>query len=636
MIGVVAMTQPAPSSEPRNVGPYRVERLLGEGGIASTWLASDTRDGSVRAIKELQLLASAAGKQVELFERECAILKEITHQQIPRFIETIIERRAETMSLFLIQEFIDGRSLQQMLDAGVSFSAADTVAVMRSALAPLGYLHDRHPPLYHRDIKPSNILVRRDGTCVLIDFGAVREALADPKAGGSSVVGTFGYMAPEQFQARAFASTDLYALGAMSVHLVTGMEPARFEIRRLKPDFHGHLKTDPHLAAILDLLLEPAAEDRYRDVPALRKALDRWDQRFGGGETTEKRLKTLLERTFEAESAGKSKPSRSPSHRVESFQGVLAQSTFTGLPATPPPPVVTESAAAPPAVVPATPPALPAQPSSTVAQTADAAPAAVTAAPDTTPTSEPSAATAANDAPSETAATAEPTAALPSSAADAAASGDPAPTTGGGSTSIAPATPATGGGSSSLAPGSLPPGEIPKRPTGAVPALAARSSVPVVQRNAPASDLLKPGGHGAVVTGVVLLIAGLLLVAWSFIDPATFNDVGLRVSGGALAIWGLSLAAFPRRAAGKSSDSLKTQGSTAKANLQRIVKQKSAFGQLDWIVEYEYVAEDGLHYVNSMRLPNAKAAQKLAEEASRVEVRYLTWSPNVSMLIQRK
>jgi hypothetical protein len=147
---------------------------------------------------------------------------------------------------------------------------------------------------------------------------------------------------------------------------------------------------------------------------------------------------------------------------------------------------------------------------------------------------------------------------------------------------------------------------------------------------------VKPGGQGAVLTGILVLVAGLLPVVWSFIDPATFNDVGLRVVGGALTLWGLALALVPRRAAGKSSDALKTQGSTAKANLQRIVKQKSAFGQLDWIVEYEYVAEDGLHYVNSMRLPNAKAAQKLAEEASRVEVRYLTWSPDTSKLIQSK
>ncbi|MBU6160159.1 MAG: serine/threonine protein kinase [Myxococcales bacterium] len=597
------MTQPAQASEPRNVGPYRVESLLGEGGIASTWLATDTRDGTTRAIKELQLLASAAGKQVELFERECTILKDLTHQQIPRFIETIIERRAETMSLFLIQEFIDGRSLQQMLDADITFSAADTVAVMRSALAPLGYLHDRHPPLYHRDIKPSNILVRRDGTCVLIDFGAVREALADPKAGGSSVVGTFGYMAPEQFQARAFASTDLYALGAMAVHLVTGMEPARFEIRRLKPDFHGHLKTDPHLAAILDLLLEPAAEDRYRDVPALRKALDRWDHRFGGGETTEKRLKTLLERTFEAEDAGRSKPSKSPSHRLESFQGVLAQSTFTGLPVLPPSPVETEpTAPAAPVAEPATTSGL-----STGALTPTDDPAAATS--DSAPESAAApvaATTAAVDATAGTSAASESTAALSTSVAD------------------APVTP------------ELPPADLPKRPTGSSSTVAARTSVPVLQRNAPATDLMKPGGQGAVVTGVVLLVAGLLPIIWSFVDPATFNDAGLRVVGLSLTVWGLALALTPRRAAGKSSESLKTQGSSAKANLQRIVKQKSAFGHLDWIVEYEYVAEDGLHYVNSMRLPNARAAQKLAEEASRVEVRYLTWSPDTSMLIQRK
>ena len=624
------MTQPALASEPRHVGPYRVESLLGEGGIASTWLATDTRDGSTRAIKELQLLASAAGKQVELFERECTILKDLTHQQIPRFIETIIERRAETMSLFLIQEFIDGRSLQQMLDADITFSAADTVAVMRSALAPLGYLHDRHPPLYHRDIKPSNIMVRRDGTCVLIDFGAVREALADPKAGGSSVVGTFGYMAPEQFQARAFASTDLYALGAMSVHLVTGMEPARFEIRRLKPDFHGHLKTDPHLAAILDLLLEPAAEDRYRDVPALRKALDRWDHRFGGGETTEKRRKTLLERTFEAEDAGRSKPSKSPSHRADSFQGVLAQSTFTGLPAPTPQPVEIEPLAA--AAVSATAPGLSATPPMPIASATSSTPAAGATPPDTTPATETSPAAAATDTTTETDAATDPTTALPTSSPDAAANNDSAVITDSGSAT----TSSTDGESTSGVPGNISSAEIPKRPTGSSATVATRTSIPVVLRNAPATDLVKPGGQGAVLTGILLLVAGLLPVVWSFIDPATFNDVGLRVVGGALTLWGLALALVPRRAAGKSSDALKTQGSTARANLQRIVKQKSAFGQLDWIVEYEYVAEDGLHYVNSMRLPNARAAQKLAEETSRVEVRYLTWSPDTSKLIQSK
>jgi hypothetical protein len=260
---------------PGQIGPYQFERLIGEGGIARTWLG---RDGAGRelAIKELTLLQTRTPKQIELFERECAILKDLAHPQIPHFIDTLVERRSETLSLYLVQEFIDGRNLQQLLDAGVKFGPLEVAAVLRSCLIPLAYLHARTPPLLHRDLKPSNILVRRDGTCVLVDFGAVREAIVDQQSGGSSVVGTFGYMAPEQFQARAFASTDLYALGATAVHLLSGIEPARMEFRRLKPNFHSKIKADAHFVAILDLLLEPDAEDRYASVGSLLAALNRW------------------------------------------------------------------------------------------------------------------------------------------------------------------------------------------------------------------------------------------------------------------------------------------------------------------------------------------------------------------------
>jgi serine/threonine protein kinase len=258
------------------VGPYRILGLLGEGGAARTWVAS--RDGSDErfAIKELQLLKEVHSKQVQLFERECQVLQDLDHPQIPRFIETLIEERSETMSLFLVQECVAGLSLQQLIDAGLRITAVETVALMLSALQPLRYLHGRTPPLFHRDLKPSNLLLREDGQCVLIDFGAVREALLDPRAGGSSVVGTFGYMAPEQFHARAWAATDLYALGATSIHLLSGTEPARFQVRRLKPDFRLAVRVDDTLFGVLDRLLEPAAEDRYQTGDALRDELQTW------------------------------------------------------------------------------------------------------------------------------------------------------------------------------------------------------------------------------------------------------------------------------------------------------------------------------------------------------------------------
>ena len=257
----------------RTVGDYRLVRLLGEGGAAHTFVGEDSQTGRTHAVKELRLLKSSNPKQIELFERECSVLGEIDHPQIPHYVDAVVERRDETLSLFLVQELIEGQSLQQLFDTGHRFDANDVVAIMRSCLVPLGYLHDRQPPLFHRDIKPSNVIRRDDGTCVLVDFGAVREAVLDNQSGGgSSIVGTFG------FQARANAATDLYGLGATALHLLSGVEPARFPLHRLKPDIRAHLNTDPALAGILDRLLEPASEDRFQTAGELDAMLAEWQR----------------------------------------------------------------------------------------------------------------------------------------------------------------------------------------------------------------------------------------------------------------------------------------------------------------------------------------------------------------------
>ena len=258
------------------VGKYELLEVLGEGGMATTYLARQLTGGRPVAVKAIQLVKAKNRRQIEMFEREAEALRALRHPQIPTFYETMVGESDETITLYLIQEFVNGRSLQRRLDEDHKFSAAEAVEIMLSCLAPLEYLHKMSPPLYHRDIKPSNIITKSDGTCVLVDFGAVREALADPKVAGSSVVGTFGYMAPEQFQSRVCAGTDLYSLGATAVHLLSGKSPETIEVKRLKPNIHKHIDVDPHLAAILDLLMEPAAEDRYQSAISLRKALNRW------------------------------------------------------------------------------------------------------------------------------------------------------------------------------------------------------------------------------------------------------------------------------------------------------------------------------------------------------------------------
>ena len=109
----------------------------------------------------------------------------------------------------------------------------------------LDYLHTRTPSVVHRDIKPSNIVrAPNDGRCSLVDFGGVLDAAREK--GGSTIVGTFGYMAPEQLHGQAVPATDIYALGATIVALAGGIEPEDVPRKGLRMDLDKHLPSlDP-------------------------------------------------------------------------------------------------------------------------------------------------------------------------------------------------------------------------------------------------------------------------------------------------------------------------------------------------------------------------------------------------------
>ncbi len=100
----------------------------------------------------------------------------------------------------------------------------------------MGYLHQLNPPVLHRDIKPSNLILGEDEQVYLVDFGAVQDSAV--KEGGTfTVVGTYGYTAIEQFGGRAVTASDLYALGATLIHLLTGIAPADLPQKDLRIHF---------------------------------------------------------------------------------------------------------------------------------------------------------------------------------------------------------------------------------------------------------------------------------------------------------------------------------------------------------------------------------------------------------------
>lgn len=245
---------------------YHVIEKLGGGSQGETFLAEDQQRGRQVVLKRLVLKGAGDWNTVELFEQESALLRSLDHPAIPKYVDAFNEEGSYT----LVQEYFKGDNLKKKMEAGIGLDRARALDIADQMLKILDYLHHLNPPVVHRDIKPSNILVSNDGKVALIDFGVAQTCLPD-EVGGSTVVGTSGYMAPEQFMGRARPASDLYALGATIVHLLTGKDPIDIPVKHLRLDWHGLVSLPKRLVRWLDKLLAPDGEDRFAGA---REALD--------------------------------------------------------------------------------------------------------------------------------------------------------------------------------------------------------------------------------------------------------------------------------------------------------------------------------------------------------------------------
>src|SRR5579859_6182187 len=177
---------------------YRIVRLLGRGSFGHTYEAERLADGTHVAVKQLALGAVGDWKILDLFERETRVLSELTHPSIPRYLEHFSIDQAGAKSFYLVQGLVAGRSLAERVVSGWRPDEAEVKRIAVAVLDILSYLHARLPPIIHRDLKPQNVLLEDGGKVWLVDFGAVRDVYRSTTVGGSTVVGTYGYMAPEQ------------------------------------------------------------------------------------------------------------------------------------------------------------------------------------------------------------------------------------------------------------------------------------------------------------------------------------------------------------------------------------------------------------------------------------------------------
>ena len=254
-------------------GRYRIDNILGQGGIGITYAAEDLQTGDRVALKALSLRRMNEWKVLELFEREAKVLSQLTHPAIPRYLDYFQIDRDRDRDFYIVQQLVEGRSLAQEIANGWHGTEADIKQIAEHVLDILIYLHELKPPVVHRDIKPQNIILQPDRKIAIVDFGAVQDTYRNTQIGGSTIVGTYGYMPPEQFRGKAVPATDLYALGATILFLLTGRSPADLPEIRFKINFRDSVNISSSFADWLDKMIEPAIEDRFNSARQALKAL---------------------------------------------------------------------------------------------------------------------------------------------------------------------------------------------------------------------------------------------------------------------------------------------------------------------------------------------------------------------------
>ena len=149
---------------------YRILREGGRGSFGTPYQAEDLERGGLCAVKCLHLALTESWKSVELFEREAKVLANLDYPNIPKFLEFFLEEGTGPVRFYLVQSFVEGKNLHELLESGKQFAEAEVIAIARQLTSLLIYLHSFSPPLLHRDMKPSNIIVDDQGGLYLIDM----------------------------------------------------------------------------------------------------------------------------------------------------------------------------------------------------------------------------------------------------------------------------------------------------------------------------------------------------------------------------------------------------------------------------------------------------------------------------------
>lgn len=254
-------------------GKYKILNEIGHGGMSTVYLAINEKANKPWAVKEIR---KSCRKDFQMIRQsllmEVELLKKLKHPNLPSIIDVIDEKE----NIMIVMDYIEGNTLEKVLSEQGAQKQETVIEWAIQLCDVLDYLHTRNPAVIYRDMKPSNVMLKSDGSVILIDFGIARE-YKERNVADTICLGTQGYAAPEQFgnMGQTDARTDIYCLGATMYHLVTGHNPS-------EPPYEMYPITywNPELSTGLEQIILKCTcknpNDRYQSARELKYALQHY------------------------------------------------------------------------------------------------------------------------------------------------------------------------------------------------------------------------------------------------------------------------------------------------------------------------------------------------------------------------
>jgi eukaryotic-like serine/threonine-protein kinase len=252
---------------------YRIAEILGQGGMASIYRATDENLGVEVAVKENLFTTEEYARQ---FRQEAVILASLRHNNMPRVTDHFV---IDGQGQYLIMDYIEGEDLRQRMDRLGALPEDEAIVLGGAISEALSYLHSRRPMVLHRDVKPGNVKISPHGQIYLVDFGLAKVVQIGKATTTGARAMTPGYSPPEQYgTARTDQRSDIYSLGATLYSALTDTLPEDGLARAmgqacLTPIRQHNPKISRRLALVIEKALEVRPDDRYQSAEDLLKDL---------------------------------------------------------------------------------------------------------------------------------------------------------------------------------------------------------------------------------------------------------------------------------------------------------------------------------------------------------------------------